>query len=71
MDTFEVIDFVSGMNTSGYQQYTYIDPSPLSGINYYRLKQIDFDVSSKLIFTPENVNSGSEVLLNGVNKDIV
>lgn len=36
--------FVAGQGTSSVvNAYRYIDPSPLSGTNYYRLKQLDFD----------------------------
>jgi len=38
--------FVAGSGTSlGMKQYTWVDRSPLSGTNYYRLKQVDLDGS--------------------------
>lgn len=38
------IDFVPGNGTTqNVQNYTFIDEQPLLGLNYYRLKQIDFD----------------------------
>ncbi len=41
---FEQIGFVNGKgNNNTLNQYQYIDNSPLQGINYYRLKQIDLD----------------------------
>jgi hypothetical protein len=41
---WRIIDFVEGQGTSAIiNEYRYNDLSPLSGINYYRLKQIDFD----------------------------
>lgn len=41
---FEEIHFMSGAGTSAHTNYyEYKDLTPLSGINYYRLKQIDFD----------------------------
>ena len=30
-------------NSAGIQNYTFTDPSPAAGTNYYRLKQIDFN----------------------------
>jgi len=40
---WEVIDFLKGQGTSlVLKDYYYIDESPAEGINYYRLKQIDF-----------------------------
>lgn len=41
---WEIIDFVEGQGTSyEINEYQYRDLNPFSGINYYRLKQIDFD----------------------------
>ena len=41
---WQTIGFVPGQGTTIEQQaYTFIDDSPLNGINYYRLKQVDFD----------------------------
>lgn len=38
------LGFVNGVGTSqAKQDYQFIDQRPLNGINYYRLKQIDFD----------------------------
>jgi len=38
------LDFVSGSGTSfEVQSYGYLHESPLGGMNYYRLKQLDFD----------------------------
>lgn len=42
--TFETIGFVAGNNNSTENiTYSFTDLSPLAGINYYRLKQIDFN----------------------------
>ncbi|MFM9948121.1 MAG: choice-of-anchor D domain-containing protein [Saprospiraceae bacterium] len=42
--TFEAIGEVDGAGTSSETlQYAYTDEKPLSGWNYYRLKQVDFD----------------------------
>jgi hypothetical protein len=41
--------FVPGAGTSASQrQYTWTDQNPLPGTNYYRLKQVDLDGSSRL-----------------------
>lgn len=41
---WETLAFVEGHGTTiETQNYTYTDEAPLTGINYYRLKQIDFD----------------------------
>ena len=41
---WEKIGFVEGKGTTNeVQDYRHIDPDPQSGINYYRLKQIDYD----------------------------
>jgi hypothetical protein len=45
--TFADIGFVAGHgNTPGINNYTFSDPKLISGDNYYRLKQIDFDGNS-------------------------
>ena len=42
--TFTEIGRVTGSGTTNEKQdYTYTDALPLKGINYYRLKQLDFD----------------------------
>ncbi len=44
---FQKIGFVKGRgNSSSQSWYTFIDPLPLTGINYYRLKQIDVNGGS-------------------------
>jgi len=41
---WDILDFVEGNGTSfDSNTYTSIDRSPTQGVNYYRLKQIDFD----------------------------
>lgn len=43
-NTFEKIGFTKGNGTTvDVTNYNFIDRSPSNGINYYRLKQIDFD----------------------------
>jgi hypothetical protein len=45
--SFESIGTISGQgNTSEVTMYKFIDDSPLTGINYYRLRQVDFDGES-------------------------
>jgi len=41
---WQVLDFVAGNGTTNeIQNYSYTDERPQAGLNYYRLKQIDFD----------------------------
>lgn len=41
---FEPIDTIIGNgNTTSESYYTYVDYSPIEGVSYYRLKQIDYD----------------------------
>jgi hypothetical protein len=41
---WEILDFVAGNGmTLETQNYTFTDDAPLAGVNYYRLKQVDFD----------------------------
>ncbi len=43
-NNFETIGKVKGAgNSTGEKKYSFTDEHPFSGINYYRLKQIDFD----------------------------
>jgi hypothetical protein len=46
---FETIATVAGAGTTyEAQNYNYLDAQPLNGVNYYRLKQVDFDGSFEL-----------------------
>jgi len=41
---FSKIGIVNGKgNSSSYQEYSYLDMDPYNGINYYRLKQVDYN----------------------------
>ncbi|MEO0899425.1 MAG: T9SS type A sorting domain-containing protein [Bacteroidota bacterium] len=43
-DDWEAVGFVDGAgNSTNVSTYEFIDSSPLSGENYYRLRQVDFD----------------------------
>ena len=43
-DQWELLDFVNGRGTNNeINNYVFYDKTPKAGINYYRLKQIDFD----------------------------
>ena len=43
-ENWEKIVFISGSGTTNnLQEYIYIDQNPIDGVNYYRLKQEDFD----------------------------
>lgn len=42
--TFEQIGVIEGAGTTLEEQaYRYVDASPVAGVNYYRLKQVDYD----------------------------
>jgi hypothetical protein len=46
---FDIIDRQRGAgNSSAELSYSFVDESPLDGVNYYRLKQVDFDGTSSL-----------------------
>lgn len=63
---WENLSFVEGMGTtSELQHYTYIDRYPLIGINYYRLKQIDFDEHYEFseIINVNNAFQSSEIII--------
>ena len=48
---FETIGTVDGAgNNQGYRNYNFVDPSALTGLVYYRLKQVDFDGTSTYSF---------------------
>ena len=53
-----ILELAGAGNSSRPQAYSASDPSPLSGLNYYRLKQVDFDGS----FTYSQVLSTSFAL---------
>jgi hypothetical protein len=67
-DTKEFIEIsqIKGAgNSNSEQKYTYTDPTPHTGINYYRLKQTDFDgnyeYSSIVSVYPEKNNSSFRI----------
>ncbi len=47
-NTWEPIGKVAGKNLTTGASYSFIDPSPLHGNNYYRLQSLDFDGNRKL-----------------------
>lgn len=61
---FETIGIVHSKaengNSNGVLDYQYIDENPLSGTNYYRLKQVDLNGDSKL-YEIKSVNVGVSV----------
>lgn len=55
-DKWTKLNFVQGKGTTTEKSsYSYVDKNPVEGISYYRLKQMDFDGSSK-IYTAVEVN---------------
>ena len=66
---WEAIGFVEGVGTTEQtQQYEFTDVAPSFGINYYRLKQVDFDgttdYSSVVIEQVEFITAGLSVFPN-------
>ncbi len=60
------LSFVEGIGTtSELQHYAYIDHDPFVGINYYRLKQIDFDEHYEFseIINVNNASLSNEVII--------
>jgi hypothetical protein len=64
---FEQIAIVDGSGNSSIPiKYTYTDTSPVAGITYYRLKQVDFDGKfdfSKVVFVRNEVTARGKNLL--------
>jgi len=40
--TFAELGFVNSTRSSGIKDYRYVDNNPINGVNYYRLKQMDY-----------------------------
>ncbi len=74
---WSVLDFIDGHGTIFTQQnYTYADYRPIPGINYYRLRQIDFDGQYELtkVVVIDWAANGKEALLvfpNPVTANVV
>ncbi|WP_461075487.1 hypothetical protein [Spirosoma flavus] len=63
--TFEAIGQEAGKGTtSSRQQYVFVDKSPLSGDNYYRLRQVDMDGSTTYSKTVGVVYKETQPLLD-------
>lgn len=64
---FDVIGQVNGAGTTSLQQdYLFTDKSPVNGVNYYRLRQRDFDGNEE-VFDPIVVNyTGTELFSSKV-----
>lgn len=57
---WQEIEFMPGKGTSSeHSVYTYMDKAPHQGINYYRLKQIDYDGAIDHSFIVSITNDGS------------
>lgn len=72
--TWQTLAFVSGQGTTLEEQsYTYMDSRPLHGLNYYRLKQMDFDgqfeYSGIRSLMTEDSNAGVQVYPNPLRAD--
>lgn len=87
-ETFETIHIVKGAGTTSMEtDYISVDTKPNIGMNYYRLKQVDHDGSTRmseirsinilddfydiLAFTPNPTTGQTEVLFNSYRKENV
>jgi hypothetical protein len=63
--TYHEIDELAGAGTTTErQEYQYTDRSPLKGINYYRLKQVDYDGQYEYsLVRSVTINKGKDVLI--------
>ena len=71
---WKTLDFIVGEGTSYEpQDYEFIDKNPISGINYYRLKQIDYDgnYTYSSVLSQELMNGQLEIYPNPVNGETV
>ncbi len=61
--SFEDLHFVNSKRSTGIKNYRYVDNHPINGINYYRLKQIDYngDFAFSEITSVKNANEVSPV----------
>ncbi len=65
---FSILGKVNGNGTTSLSNaYSYVDKLPLSGISYYRLKQVDFDgafeFSQTVILSNQTLNEGMDAVL--------
>jgi parallel beta-helix repeat protein len=62
---FEAIGTVEGAgNHQGYLNYGFVDATPLSGLVYYRLKQVDFDgTSAYSLIKVVSILSGEQIIV--------
>ena len=63
--SFEELGFVNSTRSTGIKNYRYVDNNPVNGINYYRLKQMDFngDFAYSDIVSVRNNNKVSPISL--------
>lgn len=64
-NSFEELHFVNSTRSSGIKNYRYVDNNPVQGINYYRLKQMDFngDFQYSDVVSVKNNNKVSPISL--------
>jgi hypothetical protein len=61
---FEMIGYIKGAGSSNKEIfYTFMDEKPMSGINYYRVKQVDFDGQSEYSEVKSIVTSQSNTVI--------
>ena len=67
---WEILDFIVGQGTTyDVQDYEFVDEKPLNGINYYRLKQMDYDgrFAFSAVISQKITNGTLEIYPNPVN----
>ncbi len=69
--SFQDLGMVSGMGTTSKpQQYQFWDRKPFSGLNYYRLRQVDFDGKATL-HEVINIRLGDQIGTISVTPNLV
>jgi hypothetical protein len=65
-NNWKEIGFVSGHSLIKQEKYSYVDEKPLSGFNYYRLRQIDFNAHeeySNIVKVEINFSNNNELFI--------
>jgi hypothetical protein len=87
-ENFETIQVIKGAGTTSMEtEYISVDADPIIGVNYYRLKQVDFNGATRLsevrsvnilddffdllTFTPNPTSGKTEVIFNSYRKENV
>lgn len=62
-NTFTELGFVNSTRSTGIKDYRYVDNNPVNGINYYRLKQLDYNGNFEYsdVISVKNINEVSPI----------